>query len=535
MSTRTFMEDIGEVGVCARATCMSSSDVVAPCGAVISIITLIFSTRMYRSNLSQMDAITRTCELACQFLNSQHETAATEASVVYRSPFESFFLFLAFRLWSRRERRETVLPRQRPKFHGGAKTISIKSSSLLLSNLLTSTKNVRPQEPRLRAREMENYLNSKCKRGPLFCQDAWLPGVSLSLYRSMEKKGEEKKTAVIAALVTVPADAARPPCARAAAFVESCPFKSLKTIKLRARAKVWMNSQNRLLSDLAEILCILRYKRDFSPGCKNGLIGEASLRNVAREFFFDKNYGLYIVILMNVVDRRNERLHLHRSCFQMSPRCEILFADSRYRLEFAEKSHDEVSPMGRSQEFVMTQADSPSQGEPRGMSRSSTRGMAAIDLISVTDVHVWLIKSEYDLVATVCLTQNEPHLQTHGANANVRFQQNAHLMNSWQEVGYPVRRADVALAKESSLVQWYPAVQANLKKRRKEEKERYRALEKNPSILSTNYAVNLTANVRIPGLEVVIRLLRNTKDIRDLDLDFTGNLPFLPHSLQADI
>lgn len=37
------------------------------------------------------------------------------------------------------------------------------------------------------------------------------------------------------------------------------------------------------------------------------------------------------------------------------------------------------------------------------------------------------------------------------------------------------------------------------------------------------------------GLEVVIRLLRNTKDIRDLDLDFTGNLPFLPHSLQADI
>lgn len=57
-----------------------------------------------------------------------------------------------------------------------------------------------------------------------------------------------------------------------------------------------------------------------------------------------------------------------------------LFAGARYRLEFAEKSHDEVSPMGRTQEFVMTQADSPSQGEPRGMSRSSTRGMAAIDV-----------------------------------------------------------------------------------------------------------------------------------------------------------
>lgn len=57
-------------------------------------------------------------------------------------------------------------------------------------------------------------------------------------------------------------------------------------------------------------------------------------------------------------------------------------------------------------------------------------------------------------------------------------------MNSWQEVGYPVRRADVALAKELSLVQWYPAVQANFKKRRKEEKERYRALEKNSSVPS---------------------------------------------------
>lgn len=54
--------------------------------------------------------------------------------------------------------------------------------------------------------------------------------------------------------------------------------------------------------------------------------------------------------------------------------------------------------------------------------------------------------------------------------------------------------------------------------------------------LSTNYAVNLTANARTPGLQAVIRLLRNTKEIRDLDLDFTGNLPFLPRAgLQANI
>lgn len=38
------------------------------------------------------------------------------------------------------------------------------------------------------------------------------------------------------------------------------------------------------------------------------------------------------------------------------------------------------------------------------------------------------------------------------------------------------------------------------------------------------------------SLEVVIRLLRSTKEIRDLDLGFTGNLPFLPRvGLQADI
>lgn len=40
------MEDIGEVGVCARATCMSSSDVVAPCGAVISVSD--YNERRYR-------------------------------------------------------------------------------------------------------------------------------------------------------------------------------------------------------------------------------------------------------------------------------------------------------------------------------------------------------------------------------------------------------------------------------------------------------------------------------------------------------